>query len=62
MSDPSSTAGRPGLVDQAQFARAQQAIQQGCAALASSGSPQKQILEAATIIAKHTSALCNSCR
>ncbi|XP_057660933.1 talin-1 isoform X1 [Diorhabda carinulata] len=62
VSDPSSTAGRPGLVDQAQFARASQAIQQGCAALSSSTSPQKQVLEAATLIAKHTSALCNSCR
>lgn len=50
------------MVDQAQFARAQQAIQQGCAALSSSASPQKQVLEAATVIAKHTSALCNSCR
>ncbi|XP_074035813.1 talin_middle and talin-RS domain-containing protein rhea isoform X1 [Leptinotarsa decemlineata] len=62
VSDPSSIAGRPGLVDQAQFARASQAIQQGCAALSSSVSPQKQVLEAATLIAKHTSALCNSCR
>ncbi|KAJ8935035.1 hypothetical protein NQ314_013060 [Rhamnusium bicolor] len=62
VSDPSSIAGRPGLVDQAQFARASQAIQQGCAALSSPTSPQKQVLEAATLIAKHTSALCNSCR
>ncbi|XP_018576944.1 talin-2 isoform X4 [Anoplophora glabripennis] len=62
VSDPSSIAGRPGLVDQAQFARASQAIQQGCAALSSPASPQKQVLEAATLIAKHTSALCNSCR
>lgn len=62
VSDASSIAGRPGLVDQAQFARASQAIQQGCAALSSPSSPQKQVLEAATLIAKHTSALCNSCR
>ncbi|XP_072378613.1 talin-1 isoform X3 [Diabrotica undecimpunctata] len=62
VSDPSSIAGRPGLVDQAQFARASQAIHQGCAALSSPTSPQKQVLEAATLIAKHTSALCNSCR
>ncbi|CAG9813617.1 unnamed protein product [Phaedon cochleariae] len=62
VSDPSSIAGRPGLVDQAQFARASQAIRQGCAALAAPSSPQKQVLEAATLIAKHTSALCNSCR
>ncbi|ERL88737.1 hypothetical protein D910_06119, partial [Dendroctonus ponderosae] len=62
VSDSSSIAGRPGLVDQAQFARASQAIRKGCEALTSSASPQKQVLEAATVIAKHTSALCNSCR
>lgn len=62
ISDPTSIAGRPGLVDQAQFARASQAIHQGCAALSSPSSPQKQVLDAATLIAKHTSALCNSCR
>ncbi|KAK9884059.1 hypothetical protein WA026_004996 [Henosepilachna vigintioctopunctata] len=62
ISEPTSIAGRPGLVDQAQFARASQAIHQGCAALSSSSSPQKQVLDAATLIAKHTSALCNSCR
>jgi talin len=62
VSDPSSIAGRPGLVDQAQFARASQAIYQGCSTLSSPSSPQKHVLEAATLIAKHTSALCNSCR
>ncbi|CAG9763893.1 unnamed protein product [Ceutorhynchus assimilis] len=62
VSDRSSIAGRPGLVDQAQFARASQAIKRGCEALTTSASPQKQVLEAATVIAKHTSALCNSCR
>ncbi|XP_066142630.1 talin-1 isoform X3 [Euwallacea fornicatus] len=61
-SDSSSIAGRPGLVDQAQFARASQAIKKGCEALTMGASPQKQVLEAATTIAKHTSALCNSCR
>ncbi|KRT81226.1 hypothetical protein AMK59_5662, partial [Oryctes borbonicus] len=62
VSDPSSTAGRPGLVDQAQFARASQAIKQSCAQLSSPISAQPQILTAATTIAKHTSALCNACR
>lgn len=62
ISDPSSVAGRPGLVDQAQFARASQAIQQGCASLTAPTSVQQQVLTAATIIAKHTSALCNACR
>ncbi|XP_060536716.1 talin-1 isoform X2 [Cylas formicarius] len=62
VSDSTSIAGRPGLVDQAQFARASQAIRGGCEALSSPTSPQKRVLEAATLIAKHTSALCNSCR
>lgn len=62
ISDSSSVAGRPGLVDQTQFARASQAIQQGCASLTSPTSAQQQVLTAATLIAKHTSALCNACR
>ncbi|GAB6032133.1 hypothetical protein CHUAL_010792 [Chamberlinius hualienensis] len=62
VSDPSSIAGRSGLVDQAQFARTSQAIQQACENLTSSTSNQQLVLSAATIIAKHTSSLCNSCR
>lgn len=62
ISDKSSVAGRPGLVDQSQFARAYQAIQAACQTLNDPNSNQQQVLSAATIIAKHTSALCNSCR
>lgn len=62
ISDPSSIAGKSGLVDLAQFARASQAIQMACQQLINPTSNQQQILSAATIIAKHTSALCNSCR
>ncbi|XP_049847483.1 talin-1 isoform X1 [Schistocerca gregaria] len=62
VSDPSSVAGRPGLVDQAQFARAAQAIQSACASLTNPATNQQQVLSAATVIAKHTSALCNACR
>lgn len=62
ISDPTSVAGRPGLVDQSQFARAYQAIVSACQTLTDSNSNQQQVLNAATIIAKHTSALCNSCR
>ncbi|KAK4327375.1 hypothetical protein Pmani_002156 [Petrolisthes manimaculis] len=62
VSDPTSVAGRPGLVDQSQFARAYQAIIAACHTLTDSNSNQPQVLSAATIIAKHTSALCNSCR
>ncbi|KAJ4445576.1 hypothetical protein ANN_12257 [Periplaneta americana] len=58
VSDPSSVAARPGLVDQAQFARAAQAIHTACQHLTN----QQQALTAATVIAKHASALCNACR
>ncbi|XP_054280659.1 talin-2 isoform X2 [Macrosteles quadrilineatus] len=62
VSEPSSVAAKQGLVDQAQFARAYQAIQAACQTLSSSTSNQQQVLSAATVIAKHTSALCNACR
>lgn len=62
VSDPTSVAGRPGLVDQSQFARAYEAIITACETLSNPNSNQQEVLSAATIIAKHTSALCNSCR
>jgi talin len=62
VADPSSVSGRRGLVDQAQFLRAAQAIKQACGILCNPASGQQQILTSATVIAKHTSALCNSCR
>ncbi|XP_014474910.1 PREDICTED: talin-1 isoform X3 [Dinoponera quadriceps] len=62
VSDPTSVAGKPGLVDQAQFFRAAQAIHTGCQSLGNPTSTQQQVLSAATMIAKHTSALCNACR
>ncbi|XP_051989863.1 talin-2-like [Xyrauchen texanus] len=62
VSDPNSQAGHPGLVDPIQFARANQAIQMACQNLVDPGSSPSQVLSAATIVAKHTSALCNSCR
>ncbi|XP_075988130.1 talin_middle and talin-RS domain-containing protein rhea isoform X2 [Anticarsia gemmatalis] len=62
VSDETSVAGRAGLVDQAQFGRAALAIEQACRALSDSSSNQQQVLSAATVIAKHTSALCNACR
>nr|XP_022902800.1 talin-2 isoform X2 [Onthophagus taurus] len=62
VSDPTSTAGRPGIIDQALVARAAQAIRVGCQQLSSPTSAQDQIVSAATIIARHTSALCNACR
>lgn len=85
IADPSSTAATPGLVDQAQFARAGQAISMACQNLLNPASSQQQVekwaliikevlfkmtgvspppkvLAAATVIAKHTSVLCNACK
>ncbi|XP_064472172.1 talin-2-like isoform X2 [Ornithodoros turicata] len=61
-SDPTSVVGKQGLVDLAHFARASQAIQMACQQLSNPASSQQQILSAATVIAKHTSSLCNACR
>ncbi|CAI8034388.1 Talin-1 [Geodia barretti] len=62
IADPSSTAATPGLVDQAQFARANQAVSTACQNLLNPASNQQQVLAAATVIAKHTSVLCNACK
>uniref|UniRef100_A0A8C1UJE8 Talin 2a n=1 Tax=Cyprinus carpio TaxID=7962 RepID=A0A8C1UJE8_CYPCA len=62
VSDPNSQAGHPGLVDPIQFARAYQAIRMACQNLVDPDSSPSQVLSAATIVAKHTSALCNACR
>ncbi|MGH0179282.1 UNVERIFIED_CONTAM: hypothetical protein FKN15_001239 [Acipenser sinensis] len=62
VSDPNSHAGQRGLVDPSQFARANQSIQMACQNLVDPACTQSQVLSAATIVAKHTSALCNACR
>ncbi|XP_070767330.1 talin-2a [Enoplosus armatus] len=62
VSDPNSQAGHQGLVDPIQFAKANQAIQMACENLVDPDSSPSQVLSAATIVAKHTSALCNACR
>ncbi|XP_010727718.2 talin-2 isoform X4 [Larimichthys crocea] len=62
VSDPNSQSGHEGLVDPIQFARAHQAIQMACQSLVDPASSPSQVLSAATIVAKHTSALCNACR
>ncbi|XP_072310122.1 talin-1 isoform X2 [Eucyclogobius newberryi] len=62
VSDPNSTAGHKGLVDPSQFAKANQSIQMACQNLVDPACTQSQVLSAATIVAKHTSALCNACR
>jgi talin len=60
--DPTSTTRKPGLVDQAHFFRAAQSINTSCCNLGNPTLSQQQVLSAATIIAKHTSTLCNACR
>uniref|UniRef100_A0A7N8XWL5 Talin 2 n=1 Tax=Mastacembelus armatus TaxID=205130 RepID=A0A7N8XWL5_9TELE len=62
VSDPNSQSGHEGLVDPMQFAKAHQAIQMACQNLVDPASSPSQVLSAATIVAKHTSALCNACR
>lgn len=62
IADPASEPGHPGLVDQSQFARANQAIQTACQNLTNPASSHQEVLSAATAVARHTSALCNACR
>ncbi|XP_052457970.1 talin-2 isoform X1 [Carassius gibelio] len=62
VSDPNSQAGHPGLVDPIQFAHANQAIKMACRNLVDPDNSPSQVLSAATIVAKHTSSLCNACR
>ena len=44
VADPSSVAAVPGLVDEAQFARARQAIVQACESLLNTSSTQEQVM------------------
>ena len=43
IADPASQPGRPGLVDQSQFARANQAIQMACSNLTNPAASQQQV-------------------
>ena len=62
ISDPSSVPGKAGLVDQNQFVKALEAIKVACQTLTNPNSTRQEILASTTVIAKHTSGLCNSCR
>ena len=44
IADPASEPGRPGLVDQSQFSRANQAIQMACQNLTNPASSQQQVI------------------
>ena len=43
IADPASEPGRPGLVDQSQFARANQAIQMACQSLSNPASTEQEV-------------------
>ncbi|XP_023303329.1 talin-1 isoform X3 [Lucilia cuprina] len=62
VSHPSSIAGRPGIIDQAQLTWAYQGIRQHCDVVSSPHSTKQQKISALTVIAKHTSYLCSICR
>ncbi|XP_030385592.1 talin-2 isoform X3 [Scaptodrosophila lebanonensis] len=62
VSHPSSVAGRPGIIDQAQLTWAYQGISQHCDIVSSPQSTKPQMISALTVIAKHTSYLCSICR
>ncbi|CAD5122867.1 DgyrCDS11268 [Dimorphilus gyrociliatus] len=63
VSDPSSTPGKRGIIDQAHLSRSAYSIQQACELLCSPARvTQQQILTAATDVAKHTSTVCTLCR
>ncbi|XP_017042490.1 talin-2 isoform X2 [Drosophila ficusphila] len=62
VSHPSSVAGRPGIIDQAQLTWAYQGIRQHCDIVSSQQSTKPQMISALTVIAKHTSYLCSICR
>lgn len=62
VSDPTSVAPRPGLVDQNKFCHTRDLIHQACNALNSPNASQQQVLSSATQIAKHTSTICTDCR
>lgn len=62
VADPSSVAGRPGLIDQAQFINSKQEILEACQSLLNPEATHQQVLGAATSVAKHTSSLCNACK
>ncbi|XP_037034773.1 talin-2 isoform X2 [Bradysia coprophila] len=62
VSHPTSATGRPGIIDQAQLARAYQGIRQNCDIVSSMNTTKQQKITALTVIAKHTSFLCTVCR
>lgn len=62
VSHPTSSSGRPGIIDQTQLYRAYQGIRQNCDIVSSPNTTKQQKITALTAVAKQTSFLCNVCR
>lgn len=62
VSHPSSSSGRPGIIDQTQLYRAYQGIRQNCDIVSSLNTTKQQKITALTAVAKQTSFLCTVCR
>lgn len=62
VSHPTSSSGRPGLIDQTQLYRAYQGIRQNCDIVSSLNTTKQQKITALTDVAKQTSFLCSVCR
>lgn len=62
VSHPTSSSGRPGIIDQNQLYRAYQGIRQNCEIVSSLNTTKQQKITALTAVAKQTSFLCTVCR
>lgn len=62
VSHPTSSSGRPGIIDQTQLYRAFQGIRQNCDIVSSLNTTKQQKITALTAVAKQTSFLCTVCR
>ncbi|XP_055324815.1 talin-2 isoform X2 [Sitodiplosis mosellana] len=62
VSHPTSSSGRPGIIDQTQLYRAYQGIRQNCDIVSSLNTTKQQKITALTAVAKQTSILCTVCR
>lgn len=62
VSHPTSSSGRPGIIDQTQLYRAYQGIRQNCDIVSSLNTTKQQKITALTAVAKQTSFLCTVCR
>lgn len=62
VSHPTSSPGRPGIIDQTKLYRAYQGIRQNCDIVSSLNTTKQQKITALTAVAKQTSGLCTVCR